>query len=77
MPNFVEVYVKAPVEVCITRDPEGMYRKAMAGEIMQITGLDDPYEPAGRCRGGRRHGEIANRRGTVHRASPPNSSRSR
>jgi adenylyl-sulfate kinase len=43
--NFVEVYVKAPLGVCVTRDVKGMYRKAMAGEIKNFTGIDDPYEP--------------------------------
>lgn len=43
--NFVEVHVKAPIEVCITRDVKGMYRKALAGEIKNFTGIDDPYEP--------------------------------
>jgi adenylyl-sulfate kinase len=43
--NFVEVYVKAPLEICVTRDVKGMYRKALAGEIKNFTGVDDPYEP--------------------------------
>jgi adenylyl-sulfate kinase len=43
--NFVEVYVKAPLGVCVTRDVKGMYRKALAGEIKNFTGVDDPYEP--------------------------------
>ena len=42
--DFVEVYVKCPVEVCIERDPKGMYRKALAGEIPHFTGVSDPYE---------------------------------
>ncbi len=42
--NFVEVYVSCPVEVCIERDVKGMYRKALAGEIKEFTGVDDPYE---------------------------------
>jgi adenylyl-sulfate kinase len=42
--NFVEVYVAAPLEVCIARDVKGMYKKAMAGEIPQFTGISDPYE---------------------------------
>lgn len=42
--NFVEIYVKAPLEVCVTRDVKGMYRKALAGEIKNFTGVDDPYE---------------------------------
>jgi adenylyl-sulfate kinase len=45
LPNFVEVYVNAPVEVCMERDVKGLYKKALAGEIAQFTGVDDPYEP--------------------------------
>jgi len=43
--NFVEVYVSAPLEVCIQRDVKGMYKKALAGEIKNFTGVSDPYEP--------------------------------
>jgi adenylylsulfate kinase len=42
--NTFEVFVKAPLDVCIERDPKGLYKKAMAGEIKQFTGIDDPYE---------------------------------
>lgn len=42
--QFVEVYVKCPVEVCIARDVKGLYRRALAGEISNFTGLSDPYE---------------------------------
>jgi adenylyl-sulfate kinase len=42
--NFVEVYVKCPVEVCIERDTKGMYQKALKGEIKEFTGISDPYE---------------------------------
>ncbi len=42
--DFVEVYVKCPVEVCIQRDTRGMYKKALAGEIPNFTGVSDPYE---------------------------------
>ena len=42
--NFVEVYVAAPLEVCMARDVKGMYKKAIAGEIPQFTGISDPYE---------------------------------
>ncbi len=44
IPNMMEVFVKAPLEVCIERDPKGLYKKALAGEIKQFTGIDDPYE---------------------------------
>lgn len=42
--DFVEVFVKAPLEVCESRDPKGLYRRARAGEIKGFTGIDDPYE---------------------------------
>ena len=42
--EFVEVYTRCPVEVCIERDIKGMYRRALAGEIKNFTGIDDPYE---------------------------------
>lgn len=42
--NFVEVYVKCPVEVCMERDIKGMYEKAIKGEIKEFTGISDPYE---------------------------------
>jgi len=42
--DFVEVHVKAPLEVCEGRDPKGLYKKARAGEITGFTGIDDPYE---------------------------------
>jgi len=43
--NFLEVYVDAPLTVCQQRDINGIYRRARAGEIHHVTGLDDPYEP--------------------------------
>jgi adenylyl-sulfate kinase len=42
---FIEVHMTAPVEVCATRDPKGLYAKASKGAIVAFTGLDDPYEP--------------------------------
>ncbi|MFH1688717.1 MAG: adenylyl-sulfate kinase [Candidatus Eisenbacteria bacterium] len=42
--RFVEVYCKAPLEKLIERDPKGLYKKALAGEIKGFTGIDDPYE---------------------------------
>jgi adenylylsulfate kinase len=42
--DFVEVYVNCPIDVCIQRDPKGLYKKAMEGEIKDLTGLQDPYE---------------------------------
>jgi adenylylsulfate kinase len=42
--DFVEIFVRAPLEVCEGRDPKGLYKKARAGEIKNFTGIDDPYE---------------------------------
>ena len=43
--NFVEVYVECPIEVLAERDVKGLYKRALAGEIGQFTGVSDPYEP--------------------------------
>ncbi len=42
--NFIEVYVKAPLEVCESRDVKGLYAMARSGQIKAFTGIDDPYE---------------------------------
>ena len=42
--RFVEVYCEAPLQALADRDPKGLYKKAMAGEIKGFTGVDDPYE---------------------------------
>ena len=42
--NFMEVFVKCPIEVCIERDVKGLYKKALAGEIDNFTGISHPYE---------------------------------
>lgn len=42
--EFLEVYVKCPLEVCEKRDPKGLYQKARKGEIPSFTGIDAPYE---------------------------------
>jgi adenylylsulfate kinase len=42
--NFVEVYVKCSLEKCMERDVKGMYKKAIAGEIKNFTGVSDPFE---------------------------------
>jgi adenylyl-sulfate kinase len=44
LPKFVEVYLKCSIEECIKRDPKGLYKKALAGEITNMTGIQDPYE---------------------------------
>ena len=41
---FFEIYVKCPLEVLIQRDPKGLYKKALAGDIPNFTGISDPYE---------------------------------
>jgi adenylyl-sulfate kinase len=43
--RFVEVYCRCPVDVLAARDPKGLYKRALAGEIKSFTGVDDPYEP--------------------------------
>jgi len=42
--EFVEVFVDTPLEVCMQRDPKGLYEKARAGQIKNFTGIDSPYE---------------------------------
>ena len=42
--DFVEVYVKCSVNTCIRRDPKGLYKKALNGEIRDLTGVQDTYE---------------------------------
>jgi bifunctional enzyme CysN/CysC len=42
---FIEVFVDTPLDECERRDPKGLYRKARAGELVGMTGIDDPYEP--------------------------------
>ena len=42
--DFIEVFVDTPVEMCATRDPKGLYRKARRGELKNFTGIDAPYE---------------------------------
>ena len=48
--DFIEVFVDAPLEVCESRDPKGLYKKARAGQIKDFTGIDAPYE-APHCAG--------------------------
>jgi bifunctional enzyme CysN/CysC len=42
--EFIEVFVDTPIEICMQRDPKGLYQKAMAGKIKNFTGIDSPYE---------------------------------
>ncbi|MDR6755220.1 bifunctional enzyme CysN/CysC [Mycoplana sp. BE70] len=43
--DFLEVYVDTPLEECAHRDPKGLYKRALSGEIRNFTGIDSPYEP--------------------------------
>ena len=42
--EFIEVFVDTPLEVCMARDPKGLYEKAKSGAIKNFTGIDSPYE---------------------------------
>jgi bifunctional enzyme CysN/CysC len=42
--EFLEIFVDTPIEVCMQRDPKGLYEKARAGKIKNFTGIDSPYE---------------------------------
>lgn len=42
--EFIEIYVKCPLEICERRDPKGLYSRARKGEIKHFTGIDSPYE---------------------------------
>jgi adenylylsulfate kinase len=45
IPRFLEVYVNCPLEICIARDPKGIYRKAREGDAESVPGLQSNYEP--------------------------------
>lgn len=42
--NYLEIFVDCPVETCMERDPQGLYRRAMRGDLRHFVGVDDPYE---------------------------------
>ncbi|MGH8703712.1 MAG: adenylyl-sulfate kinase [Burkholderiales bacterium] len=42
--SFAEIYLSTPLAVCEQRDPKGLYARARAGELLHMTGIDDPYE---------------------------------
>ena len=42
--EFIEIFVDTPIEECARRDPKGLYKKALAGEIKNFTGVSSPYE---------------------------------
>lgn len=43
--NFIEVHIDCPVHTLAKRDAKGLYKRALAGEIKNFTGISDPYEP--------------------------------
>lgn len=43
--NFLEIYVGTPLDVCEQRDPKGLYKKARAGKLPNMSGIGSPYEP--------------------------------
>jgi len=42
--QFIEIFVDTPLDVCITRDPKGLYKRAIGGAIKNFTGVDQAYE---------------------------------
>jgi bifunctional enzyme CysN/CysC len=42
--DFIEVFVDTPVDICISRDPKGLYKKASQGQIPNFTGVGQDYE---------------------------------
>lgn len=45
IPQFIEVYVNSALEVCMARDPKGIYQRTRQGEASSVPGLQSPYEP--------------------------------
>lgn len=43
--SFMEIYLSTPLTECERRDPKGLYVRARAGQLLHMTGIDDPYEP--------------------------------
>jgi adenylylsulfate kinase len=64
--QFLEVYVDSPLEVCMQRDPKGIYRKALSGEASHVPGIQEEYEaplkPDAVVHGDRENSEDASRR---------------
>jgi len=42
--RFIEIFVDCPIDICIDRDPKGLYKRAKIAEIKDFTGIDSPYE---------------------------------
>jgi adenylylsulfate kinase len=47
--KFVQVFIDTDLEVCESRDPKGLYKKARAGEIKEFTGISSPFERPENC----------------------------
>lgn len=47
--DFIEVFINTSLEICETRDPKGLYKKARAGEIKDFTGISSPFESPLNC----------------------------
>jgi adenylylsulfate kinase len=66
IPRFLEVYVECPLEVCVARDPKGLYGRGRDGQATRVPGLQAEYEPPERpelvVRGDRERPEEAARR---------------
>ena len=45
IPRFVEVFVTCPLDICMQRDPKGIYRRAATGKTSTVPGIQSPYEP--------------------------------
>ncbi|MGJ0507594.1 MAG: adenylyl-sulfate kinase [Methylocystis sp.] len=43
--GFIEVFVDTPLAVCVDRDPKDIYRRALRGELKEVTGIDQAYQP--------------------------------
>jgi sulfate adenylyltransferase len=43
--RFIEIFINTPLEICEKRDPKGLYNKARMGQLSNLTGINDPYEP--------------------------------
>ena len=65
--EFIEIFVDTPLQVCIERDPKGLYKRALAGQIKNFTGVDQAYEKP-------EHAEIVLGRNARARMTRPNGS---
>ena len=72
--EFIEVFVDTPISDCIERDPKGLYAKARAGQLKNFTGVDAPYEAAGKSGNPPAHARpdagTAHRRGAAGASGP-------